>query len=469
MKNLLIFNFESGPMVPVFKKLEEDNIISIKRWIYDENVCDEWFYSSPIARSKTSFWRGEWEKRNEFPSITINNKITVQMDWIMQEIVRESDFFREFYYEYKNIINHMVNEYFYEILNNHIDIVVFSDIPHNHIAALLYMVAKAMNKDTIFTMPLHYLFPNKFIYSYSMEDYGSFSRLKDYHSNVPEWHTEKKFKKNFAYMSPEQIKKDKGKDWKRKLKFFRNPVKWAKERKATVDQNFAKYDSTIDFIERKAIQFITRHVRNRIYNKNLQRFAAKNVDMNRKFVYVPLHLQPEMTVDTIGGIYRDQILVVEKVRNIIPDDWYIYVKENPKQLAIARDKFFFKRLNAIPNTIFIDSSINTYDLLEKSQFVATITGTAAWESITGGKPALFFGHQWFETFPGIVHYHENLKLEEIINYRFEHHDLEKAVENFTKKLCDGVWLPADINSTADYDEEKNFNELYNSLKFILQG
>ena len=90
-------------MVPVLKKLEEDNIISIKRWIYDENVCDEWFHSSPITRSKTSFWRGEWKKRNEFPNITINNKITIQMDWIMQEIVRESDYFREFYYEYKNL------------------------------------------------------------------------------------------------------------------------------------------------------------------------------------------------------------------------------------------------------------------------------------------------------------------------------------------------------------------------------
>ena len=468
LKNIMIYGFESGPMVQVIRKLQEDKIFTVKRWIYRDNICDGKLRSSPIARSSTTFWRQEWQKLNEYPEISINEKVTAQMDWIMQELARETDFYREFFYEYKAIINHMVNEYYTELKNSNINVVLFADVPHNHIAALLYIVARAMNIDTIFTIPLHYTFPKKFIYSHTIEDYGVHSQLPDYHASVPEWHIKKSFKKELAYMTPKQIKQDRGEDWGQKLKFFRNPSLWIKDRKAVIKKNFAKYDSAGDFLERKAVQFISRQFRKYTYKKNLKLFAQKHVDMNRNFVYFPLHLQPEMTADTIGNIYRDQILVIEKIRNIIPNDWYVYVKENPKQLPIARDKYFFKRLTAIPNTILVDSSMDTYELLEKSRFVATITGTAAWESITGGKPALLFGNIWFKTFPGIIRYYEKMKLEEITNYSFSHSDLEKSVEFFTKKLCDGVWLATDINSIDDYDEEKNIIELYNSFKFIFR-
>lgn len=468
MKNVMIYGFESGPMVQVLQKLEKDNVILIKRWLYDENLCDEWFLSSPVARARTTLWRGKWQKVFKFPDTAVSKEISRQMDWIMQELVRESDFFRETYYEYKNIANHMANEYYTELRNGNIDVVLFADVPHNHIAALLYIVAQAMGIDTVFAVPLHYVFPKKFIYSHKIEDYGQFSQLPDYHANVPEWHIKKAFKKELSYMTPKQIRKDRGEDWEQKLKFFRNPVLWIKERKAVIDKNFAKYDSTGDFLERKAVQLITRQFRKHTYYKNLQLFAEKHVDVSRNFVYVPLHLQPEMTVDTIGSIYRDQILVIEKIRNMIPDDWYIYVKENPKQLPIARDKYFYKRLSAIPNTVLVDRSVDTYELLEKSRFVATVTGTAAWESITGGKPALLFGNVWFKTFPGIVLYHEGLKVEEVINCSFAHHVLEKTVEAFTKKLCDGVWLASDINLIENYDEEKNISALYDSFKFIFQ-
>lgn len=468
MKNVMIYGFESGPMVRVLRKLEKDNVFSIKRWLYDEDLCDDWFRNAPVGRARTTLWRGEWQKPDEFANFAVNEEISRQMDWIMQELVRESDFFRETYYEYKNIANHMANEYYSELKKGNVDMVLFADVPHNHIAALLYIVARAMKIDTVFAVPLHYVFPKKFIYAHTIEDYGLFSLLPDYHANVPEWHIKKSFKKDLAYMTPKQIKLDRGEDWGRKLKFFHNPSLWIKERKSVIVKNFAKYDSVGDFLERKTVQLITRHFRKYAYRKNVQLFAGKHVDMNLDFVYVPLHLQPEMTVDTIGSIYRDQILVIEKIRNMIPNNWYIYVKENPKQLAIARDKYFFKRLSAIPNTVLVDRSVDTYELLEKSRFVATVTGTAAWESITGGKPALLFGNVWFKTFPGIVLYHEGLKVEEVINCSFAHHVLEKTVEAFTKKLCDGVWLNSDIDLIDNYNEEKNIRDLYDSFKFIFQ-
>lgn len=457
-------------MIRVLHKLQEEKVFSIKRWFYDENSCEDWFRSSPITRARTSFWRGQWSKTKEFPDISVNISIEQQMDWLMQEFARDTEYFREFFYEYNNIIAHMANEYYTEIRKANADVILFSDVPHGPIASLLYIVARAMNIDTILVAPAaNPPFPWKFMYSHTMEDYGTFATIPDYHTDVPDWHIEKSFKKNLAYMTPQQIKQDRGEDWERKFKIFRNPAAWVKDRKSVIKKNFEKYESVSDFLERKSIQFVTKQFRNYQYHNNLRRFAQKDVNLSNKFVYMPLHLQPEMTVDTIGGIFRDQILAIEKIRNIIPHDWLIYVKENPKQLTIARDKYFFKRLSAISNTVLVDRSVDTYKLIEKSQFVATITGTAAWESITGGKPALIFGHVWFETLPGIIRYHEGLKKEDILNYTFTHSDLEKAVTSLTKKLCDGAWLPTDISLITNFDAETNFTALCNSMKFIFQG
>ena len=65
------------------------------------------------------------------------------------------------------------------------------------------------------------------------------------------------------------------------------------------------------------------------YQANVIKCSEKNIDFNCDYVYFPLHLQPEMTTDVLGGIYCDQLLAIEKLRAMLPPNWMIYVKENP--------------------------------------------------------------------------------------------------------------------------------------------
>lgn len=65
-------------------------------------------------------------------------------------------------------------------------------------------------------------------------------------------------------------------------------------------------------MEQKITKVVIKKVRKYQYDYCVKTLAKADVDFNKKYVYFPLHLQPEMTTDAIGGIYRDQILAIER-------------------------------------------------------------------------------------------------------------------------------------------------------------
>ena len=62
--------------------------------------------------------------------------------------------------------------------------------------------------------------------------------------------------------------------------------------------------------------------------------------------------------------------------------WRILVKENPQQIGYQRGKWFYERLAGIPQVELVPRKLDTYELLRRCRFAATITGTIGWESIT---------------------------------------------------------------------------------------
>jgi hypothetical protein len=140
---------------------------------------------------------------------------------------------------------------------------------------------------------------------------------------------------------------------------------------------------------------------------------VKKIDVkNKKFVYFPLHYQPERTTNPEGGEYYDQFQALAKLRSILDDDVGIYIKEHPSQFwpnrsgGCARNKDYYRNLNSIDGICFVDTAYDSFELIDNSLLVATITGTVGVESIARGKPVLVFGDPWYKGIPGSVHIDE---------------------------------------------------------------
>lgn len=147
------------------------------------------------------------------------------------------------------------------------------------------------------------------------------------------------------------------------------------------------------------------------FNSNLKKeyeMVQKDPDFDKKFIYAPLHFQPECTTSPIGDIFVDQVLMIEILSAVIPIDWLIYVKEHPTQwlptgLSYFNYKYknYYKHIAELKNVRIVPVKTNSFLLINKAQAVATVTGTTAWEAVLRSKPALIFGYQWFQYMSGV--------------------------------------------------------------------
>ncbi len=169
----------------------------------------------------------------------------------------------------------------------------------------------------------------------------------------------------------------------------------------------------------KAWNHLTYHKIHRKYKriaiksrKNAKEYYYEHMDEFKKsknYIYIPLHYQPEETTCPLGDIYAHQYLFIEMLSKSIPSDWRLYIKEHLDQFngsltgARSRNRLDYEFILDIPNVSFIDPSISPFDLIDYAQAIATVTGTAGWEAVNRGVPAIIFGHPWYKGCEGVFY------------------------------------------------------------------
>lgn len=496
IKNIVIWGFHSKSCIQAINMLEEKKIIDVKAWIGNAPECTHDIISFYVGTFKKNKYHGS--AQNIYDDI-FSNSIYKFMDMMS----RHSFYAEKSFYDLTNIFNLMF-DFFAELLSmNDIDIVLFSDLPHEGADLVLYEIAKKLNIKTILCHQT--IFPNKFFYVYDINDYARFNeieplneekyvKIENVHGKYINFYTSKRKetgvfslqrKNSFGNLTVSILRNTfRTKNYYKirlfSQKYFRHTnnnelLESSKQKIGFVDKYINSFTTIFVFIRDVCIRlrsflkrFLQRYSNYKEAHKNLAKISTHKIDLNKKFVYFPLHLQPELTTSGLGGVYVDQVLAIEKLSTIIPEDWFIYVKENPKQTELMRGKWFFKRLSLIKNVKVISPDFDTYLLMSNSVFVATITGTAGWEAITDGKNVLVFGNAWYKTLPGVFTYDNSFKLKDILNYKIKHDDLERNFNLLLNKTAQGVIDPNYSAIVQNYNDLDNASNIETFLERMLK-
>jgi len=143
-------------------------------------------------------------------------------------------------------------------------------------------------------------------------------------------------------------------------------------------------------------------------------FSSPGFMPRRPFVYFPLHEDPESALQVMGHMHTDQVAVIEALVKSIPMGMDLVVKENPLRWGL-RPYSFYKRIGKMPTVNLAWPGDSSLALIRQAALTAVISGTAAWEAILLGRPALIMGRSPFMAVgEGFVHCADLSRLPEVI-------------------------------------------------------
>lgn len=121
---------------------------------------------------------------------------------------------------------------------------------------------------------------------------------------------------------------------------------------------------------------------------------SENFPEDKHFVFYPLHVDPEASTMVLSPWHTDQINVIESLAKSVPSEMIVVVKEHAPMLG-RRPRGFYKKISQIPRVVLLGPEHSGLSLVQQAKLTAVITGTAAWEAIRLGRPALIIGDSPF--------------------------------------------------------------------------
>ncbi|MEO0912581.1 MAG: hypothetical protein AAFY59_06265 [Pseudomonadota bacterium] len=371
-------------------------------------------------------------------------------------------------HDYMDFFHILIGDHIAQMQRHRVEAVLFFNVPHLSYDTVIYQLARARGLEVLILTQM--LLPGKLASMRSIDDLGhapldnaapplpieKSEKLDLFY--MPEMRqepgTRRLTARNLANLAVYLAKKEPSALVRpSRLAAIVRRMRAAKERFPKWRDPFARYFHTHQFA----------------YLEHLAEFEGGDVNFDQPFVYFPLQLQPEMTTSALGGRFRDQVFAIEQLSGLLPDGVKIYVKENPKQGAFMRGPLVFHRLSRIPSVEILPSHADTHLLADRAHFVAVITGTAGWEAIRKGKPALVFGNAWYADLPGVTRYREGLTYEEIVGAEIEHADLERKAGALVARFHDGIVERHYAGQVAQYDAKENARRVARLVRDLFSG
>ena len=174
-----------------------------------------------------------------------------------------------------------------------------------------------------------------------------------------------------------------------------------------VKPNTMPYNSRFNRFQKRVADYNTSKT-SKSY-RSIYESLVQNVDLeSTKYVIFALHHQPEATTSPSGGVYVDQLLVIDMLDRLLPSDITVLVKDHSSQFlgvlespSAGRSQIFYDKLAQFSDRVkMVALDINSFDLIDNAQAVVTVTGTIGIESLARKTPVFCFGRTWYQNCPG---------------------------------------------------------------------
>jgi hypothetical protein len=257
--------------------------------------------------------------------------------------------------------------------------------------------------------------------------------------------------------------------------FLRGFVEDLKDVKYNLEMFFK---SSYNPINPFTLNYFTRKRNQRLRKKNLIKeisYIEETVSDDLKYVYFPLHYEPERTTNPDGGFFHDQFIALTYLRKFIPSDIQIVVKEHPSQLNVnmrgsrGRSPLIYKLIKNIKGVRLAKTDSNSIKLILNSEFIATISGSVALEASILGKKSITFGSSWYKGCPNIFEWDQITSYQNMISKKIKScDDIYDFLINHKNKYAVSGFINGSqrkfFKSYADDDFElKQNKEIYNLL------
>ncbi|MDR9381935.1 MAG: hypothetical protein RI560_09750 [Natronomonas sp.] len=166
-----------------------------------------------------------------------------------------------------------------------------------------------------------------------------------------------------------------------------------------------------------------------VYNQRMARWRNifERPPTNEKYVFFPLHAQPEPSTTILAPMYLDQIDLLRQVSRSIPLRQELYVKEHPRMFRDnPRSIEYYRRLRQLPNVHLVHPTVSSYELTRNCNLLVTITGTAALEAVIHRKPAVTFGRAHFNGLSMVYEAGDPSDLSGLIDRAMTEHEHDEA-------------------------------------------
>jgi hypothetical protein len=141
----------------------------------------------------------------------------------------------------------------------------------------------------------------------------------------------------------------------------------------------------------------------------------KKIPKDEKFIYFPLHDEPEGVVFLSAPYFTNQLEVISNISKSIPVDYKLYVKEHQiMKKRRWRPISYYKQIMSLPNVRLVHPSVKNLDLIKNCSVLTTIAGTSGVEAAFYLKPSINLVDSGYSILPSVYHLKNLEELPKII-------------------------------------------------------